>query len=151
MAYFPCPSLQSVSTYAGRMQHELAATQQIRAVELSSVLTTAQSTVPWYAAAVAGRGQCCDGLDCPCDVFGAIDHLHLPSQMQISEDDAETVKKAVSDTMEWLDENSDAEQVHASPTLFAAHVLCAFCCTVAPQCQLQLCYTQAITFSAAHH
>ena len=30
---------------------------------------------------------------------------------KISEEEAEKVKKAIADTVEWLDENSDAEQV----------------------------------------
>ena len=33
---------------------------------------------------------------------------------KISEDEAEKVKKAIADTVEWLDENSDAEQVSST-------------------------------------
>jgi len=55
---------------------------------------------------------------------------------KISEDEAEKVKKAIADTVEWLDENSDAEQVSEPSYVHFWGVLsdfaCCFCLSVKP-------------------
>ena len=43
---------------------------------------------------------------------------------KISEEDAEKVKKAIAETVEWLDENSDAEQARSLCMLTAPDAKC---------------------------